>query len=150
MYSQLPHAELSTKYTRFGGAKNILTNATWTISNTLWGVHSVAMFVLFSFGSSNYQLGCIAAALSDQRPVEHVINALQKIMTEWMPQTVLGSFVRSERHKLFVHARQTQDLESVLEVLNLAHFKAPGSTVTQDDFSLAQDGGHPLLQSSLL
>ena len=42
----------------------------------------------FSFGSSGYQLGCTIAAVSDQRPVEHVKNALQNIMTEQTPKSV--------------------------------------------------------------
>ena len=45
-------------------------------------------FVLLSFGSSGYQLGTTMAAVSAQRPVEHVKNALQNIMTERMPQSV--------------------------------------------------------------
>ena len=52
---------------------------------TLWGVHSVAMFVLFSSRSSGYQLGC---AVSVQRPVEHAKEALPNITTEWTPHLV--------------------------------------------------------------
>ena len=39
--------------------------------------------------SSCYQLGCTLAAVSAQRPVEHVKNALQNIMTEWTPHSVV-------------------------------------------------------------
>ena len=38
-------------------------------------------FVLFSFGSSSYQLGCSVSALLIQQPVERIKNALQHITT---------------------------------------------------------------------
>ena len=44
--------------------------------------------VLFSFKSSGYQLGSTEAAVSAQRPVGHVNNALKNITTEWTPHSV--------------------------------------------------------------
>ena len=44
------------------------------ISITLCFVSSVVLFCLFSLTSSGYQLGCTVAAVSAQRPVEHVTN----------------------------------------------------------------------------
>ena len=45
-------------------------------------------FLIFSFGSPGYQLGCTIAAVSAQRPVEHVKNALQNIKIEQTPQSL--------------------------------------------------------------
>ena len=56
--------------------------------NTLWGVLSVTMNCFFSFGSPRYQLGCTVDAVSAQRPVEHVKNALHDITTEWTPHSL--------------------------------------------------------------
>ena len=50
-------------------------------------------FILFSLGSSGYQTGWTVSALSAQRPVEHVKNALQNIMTEWAPQCTVYSLL---------------------------------------------------------
>ena len=60
------------------------------IDYTLWGVHSVPMqyFVSFFFKSSSHQFGCAVDAVSAQRPVEHVKNAIQNISTEWTPHGV--------------------------------------------------------------
>ena len=53
------------------------------------------MFRLFSLRSSDYQLGCTVAAVSAQRPVEHVKNTLQNITTEGAPHSVyLGVYKR--------------------------------------------------------
>ena len=46
-------------------------------------------FLLFSFGSSGYQLGCTIAVVSVQRPVEPVKNALQNIANEGTPRIVI-------------------------------------------------------------
>ena len=46
------------------------------------------VFFSFSYGNSGYQLGCTIAAVSAQRPVEHVNNDLQNITTERTPQSV--------------------------------------------------------------
>ena len=43
---------------------------------------------LFSVISSGNQLGCRAAAISAQQPVEHVKNALQNIATEGTKHSV--------------------------------------------------------------
>ena len=45
--------------------------------------------VLLTCGSSGYQMGCTVAAVSAQRPVEHVKNALQNITTDGTPHSVL-------------------------------------------------------------
>ena len=47
--------------------------------------------VLFSFGSSVYQFGCMVAAVSAQQPVEHFKNALQNITPEWTPPQCIKS-----------------------------------------------------------
>ena len=44
--------------------------------------------VLFSFLSSGYQLGFLISAVSVQRLVKRVKNALQSITTEWTSQRV--------------------------------------------------------------
>ena len=44
--------------------------------------------VLFPFRILGYQLGCTVAAVSAQRPVEHVKYVLQNIMTDRMPRSV--------------------------------------------------------------
>ena len=46
-------------------------------------------FVWFSLGSFGYQLGRTIATVSDRRPVEHVKNSLQNMMTDWTPQSVI-------------------------------------------------------------
>jgi len=46
-------------------------------------------FVLFSFSNFIYQMGCRVAAISAQRPVERVKNALQNITSEGMKQSVV-------------------------------------------------------------
>ena len=58
--------------------------------STLWGTVSTQSpcFALCSFGKSGHQLSCILAAVKAQRPVAHVKNALQNIMTEWTAHSV--------------------------------------------------------------
>ena len=56
------------------------------ISCRIVGIDKVNTDVLFSFGSFDYQWGCTITAVSAQRRVEHVKNALQNIMTEQMPE----------------------------------------------------------------
>ena len=74
----------------------ILTDLWKTFPATnLYSIHCGAStqsqcFVLSSFGSSAFQLGCTVAAASAQRQLEHVKNDLQNITTrtEWTPYTV--------------------------------------------------------------
>ena len=64
---------------------------------TMWGVPLFVMFCFVHFGNSSYQLGCTVAAVSAQRPVEHVKNALQNIVNEGMPHSVYLSLLDRRR-----------------------------------------------------
>ena len=77
-------------------------------SCTLRGVHSVSIFVLFPFRSSGYQLGCTIARVSAQWPMEHVINSLQNITTDWTP------------HSVYVHPPSSTPSQTLLAVCNSA------------------------------
>ena len=48
------------------------------------------MFCSVFFWKFCYQLGCTVAAVSSNRPVEHVNNAVQNIATEWTPHSVVS------------------------------------------------------------
>ena len=50
-----------------------------SITNTLWGVHSVPKFCFVFFRKFPFTV----AAVSAQRPLEHVKNALQNTTNEW-------------------------------------------------------------------
>ena len=55
--------------------QQVFTSEMYTLGHPL----SRDNFVLLSSGSFSYQLGCSVAAVSAQRPVEHVKHALQNI-----------------------------------------------------------------------
>ena len=63
---------------------------------TLWASTQSRCLVLFSFGSSGYQLGCTVTAVSGQRQIKHVKNVLHTITTEWPPPSV--TFKKSVKH----------------------------------------------------
>ena len=62
----------------------------------MWGVPSLAIFSFVFFLSSGYQKGRTVAAVSAQRPVEHVKTALQNIANEGTLHRVLWWTPRKE------------------------------------------------------
>ena len=64
--------------------------------------------VLFSFRSSGYKLGCTIAAVFSQRPVGHVKNDLQNIMTEGMLHPVVQCTNRAVSKTLVVSRSKLQ------------------------------------------
>ena len=59
--------------------------------------------VLFSYRGSGYQFGCTAAALTAQRQLEHVKNALQNSMAEWTPNSVQTRKTQNHAQEFHVH-----------------------------------------------
>ena len=67
-------------------------------------------FLFFSFGSSVYQSSCSISAISAQRPVKHVKNALQNFATEGTKHRVERENRAKKRH-FFASGKREEEEE---------------------------------------
>ena len=74
--------------------------------------------VFFSFVNSCYQFGSTVSvsAVSAELPVKHVINVLQNISTEWMPQSVFSAELPWETNSEEVKAERWKEGENAAAI----------------------------------
>ena len=89
------HCTLQSKFSRKGYVSLALVAYS---EITHFCVHSLMFCLLFFW--LLIALGCTIAAVSVERPVEHVKTALQNIMTEWKPKSVERSVLRGLSYKM--------------------------------------------------